>query len=118
VTPEEFAKSTGLTLEEATYILARRAEKAEPVNARVERARSILAATQKRVGVHPVVVADGEVVSVHDPDADNSHFYLHKESNLKKVKLPEPESMNGYSDQFPGSDYPYWDEFDQSGGDK
>ena len=110
MTPEEFAESTGLSLEEATYILARRAVKAEPVNARVERARSILAATQKRVGVHPVVVEGEEVVSVHDPDADNSHFYLHKESNLKKSKFEEPDRD--------GHGPPGWDEFDQSGGDK
>lgn len=106
MTPEEFAEAHGLSVEEATYILSRRKALAEPSSARVERARSILASVQKRVGVHPVVVQGEEAVSVHDPDAEEGlgRFYKRKDIRMDDCEKSDPGDS--------------WDEFDQSGGDR
>lgn len=104
MTPGEFADAHGLSLEEATLILQRRAAAAAPSDSRVDRARSILALAQKRVGVQPVAV-EGEALAVtHDPEAERGlvEFYVGK-ADLKKVGFGESRT---------------WDEFDQSGGDK
>jgi len=66
-----FAEEHGLSVEEATLILSRRARAAqEPQGGRVAQARATLLAAQKRVGVHPVSVEGSDLKKEYDPDAD------------------------------------------------
>jgi hypothetical protein len=83
MTVGEFAEAHGLSLEEAEFVLSRRRVLAdtEKAGGRLGQAKGILAATQKRVGVHPVSVEGDEVRVIRDPDADVgvSEFYAEQE---------------------------------------
>lgn len=81
MTPEEFAEQTGLSLEEARLILARRAAAEQPPpGSRQTLARLALEKAQKKVGVHPVVVEGGWIEKEHDPEAEEGFlsFYANK----------------------------------------
>jgi hypothetical protein len=108
VTADEFAAASGLSVEEAELILRRRQAASEPADARVNRARSILALAQKRVGVQPVAVDGASLEKVYDPVADVglSEFYKGKDGAVpveKSRKLDHP----GWDD----------DEYNQGGGE-
>jgi hypothetical protein len=92
-------------VEEAELILRRR-RAAEPVDARVERARSILALAQKKVGVQPVAVASDSLEKGYDPDAEEglTRFYGRKDGAVRLEKSQKPDPLG-------------WDEYDQSGKD-
>ncbi len=87
MTPTEFAEAHGLSLEEASYILSRRAALAETGDAKLDRARSILALSQKKVGVHPVTLTSEGLETVYDPDADvgRGRFYEKKDSPAQEA---------------------------------
>jgi hypothetical protein len=108
ISPEEFAAASGLSVEEAELILRRRQAASEPADTRVNRARSILALAQKRVGVQPVAVDGVALEKVYDPDADVglSEFYKSKDRAVpvEKSKKPDPP---GWDD----------DEYNQGGGE-
>lgn len=80
MTPEEFAAQTGLTLEEAKLILARRSLPTPPPGSRLTLALRALADAQKKTGVHPVVVEGGWIEKEHDPEAEEGFltFYANK----------------------------------------
>lgn len=80
MTPEEFAAQTGLTLDEATLILARRALPTPPPGSRLTMAIRALVEAQKKTGVHPVVVEGGWIEKEHDPEAEEGFltFYANK----------------------------------------
>lgn len=80
---EEFADAHGLSLDEAEVILARRARASSPTKLspeKLQRAMAALMTAQKKVGVHPVVVQDGEVAKAYDEEAKRNldRFYASK----------------------------------------
>jgi|SRR6478735_2556435 len=76
---EEFAEAHGLSVEEAEYILSRRAVKAVPPGGRAALARKVLEQAQAKVGVAPVVVTPAglEKSELLDPEAVD-RFYATK----------------------------------------
>jgi hypothetical protein len=80
VTPEEFAASTGLTLEEAQLILARRAAPVAPVGGRLALALKALSDAVRKTGVAPVRVGEGGVLEKSealDPEALDRFYKTH-----------------------------------------
>ncbi len=85
LTPQEFADAHGLSLDEAEVILARRARASSPTKLsasteKLKRALDALEAAQKKVGVHPVAVRDGELEKGFDESAEDNltTFYAKK----------------------------------------
>ena len=83
----------GLTLEEATLILARRAVPKPTAGSKLTQALKALADAQKKVGVHPVVVEGGWIEKAHDPEAEEGFlsFYAKKTDRPKRrLGVPPP----------------------------
>jgi hypothetical protein len=96
MTPEEFAAQTGLTLEEAKLILARRAAPVAPVDGRLALALKALSDAVRKTGVAPVRVGEGGVLEkseVLDPEALDK-FYSTKPAyesvRPKRAMRPPP----------------------------
>lgn len=98
MTAEEFAASTGLTLEEAQLILARRAAPVAPVGGRLALALKALSDAVRKTGVAPVRIGEGGVLEkseVLDTEALEK-FYATKggssatplQSPTRKVRQP------------------------------
>lgn len=83
----------GLTLEEATLILARRAAPKPDPGAKLTQALQALSKAQKKVGVHPVVVEGGWIEKAHDPEAEEGflNFYANKAEGRPKRKVSSPQ---------------------------
>jgi hypothetical protein len=94
MTAEEFAASTGLTLEEAQLILARRAAPVAPVGGRLVLALKALSEAVRKTGVAPVRVGEGGVLEkseVLDPEAlDRFYGKCANPPVLKRAMRPPP----------------------------
>ena len=108
MTPQEFADAHGLSLDEAEVILARRARSANPrilaaSTEKLRRALDALEAAQKKVGVHPVAVAEDGLAKEFDPEADQNltSFYAKKggsEETLRpKRTFRQPQAVEDMS---------------------
>ena len=91
MTPEEFATEHGLSIEEATLILAvrQRGVKTDPAD-RLGKAKAALEAAQKRTGVHPVVEGYDELVATYDPEAEVGlrRFYGKQKTVTQDEQVP------------------------------
>jgi hypothetical protein len=113
---EEFASLHGLSVDEAELILSRRARQVSPTKLsdsteKLKRALDVLEKAQKKVGVHPVIVQDGEVAKSFDRETQKNLdlFYASKggsESTLrpKRTSRQQPVAVEDVS-QDP-EDYP------------
>lgn len=96
MTPLEQLLKAGLSQEEATLILARRAAAEQaPPGSKLTLARMAMEKAQKKVGVHPVVVEGGWIEKEHDPEAEEGFlkFYSNKDEGRPKRKvsfIPKP----------------------------
>ena len=96
MTPQEFAATHGLSLEEAQLILEKRNRPTPDPNSRLALAKAKLEAAQKKVGVQPVSAEGEELVQGYDPDADvgREKFY----SNKGQVSADPPKRFGDWEE--------------------